>query len=89
MGSADSQMFDPIEQDDSRRILELVAIVVGLLATMFCWQLCAVTTTDAPAPIQEPLQRSIEGETETFHDNDEAREDADRHAENATNQVLV
>ena len=71
MGGAGSQMFDPIEQDDSTRILELVAIVIGLMATMFCWQLCAVTTTDAPAPNQEPLQRGIEDETDTFHNNEE------------------
>lgn len=89
MGSAGSQMFDPVERDDGTRILELVAIVVGLLATLFCWQLCAITTTAAPAPNQEPLQRSIEDDTDTFHGNDEERADADRHAENATVQVLV
>ena len=44
-----------VEEEDGIKIMELVGLFLGLLATCFCWQLCSIASTSNADGLQQPL----------------------------------
>ena len=44
-----------VEEEDGIKIMELVFLFLGLLATCFCWQLCSIASTSNADGLQQPL----------------------------------
>ena len=44
-----------VEEEDGIKIMELVGLFLGLLATCFCWQLCSIASTSNADDLQQPL----------------------------------
>tara|TARA_Y100000389_G_scaffold192810_1_gene220748 strand:- start:6317 stop:6613 length:297 start_codon:yes stop_codon:yes gene_type:complete len=58
MGYAEGSWAELVEENDGIKIMELVYLWLGLLATCFCWQLCSVASTDNNDGLQQPLHPS-------------------------------
>ena len=58
MGLVQGSWADLVEENDGFKIMELVYLFLGLLATCFCWQLCSVASTDNNDGLQQPLHPS-------------------------------
>ena len=55
MGYAEGSWAELVEENDGIRIMELVYLFLGLLATCFCWQLCSIASTSNADGLQQPL----------------------------------
>ena len=55
MGYVEGSRADLVEENDGIRIMELVGLFLGLLATCFCWQLCSIASTSNADGLQQPL----------------------------------
>ena len=58
MGLVQGSWADLVEENDGFKIMELVYLFLGLLATCFCWQLCSISSTSNADDLQQPLQPS-------------------------------
>ena len=58
MGYATTSWADLVEENDGIKIMELVGLFLGLLATCFCWQLCSIASTSNTDGLQQPLHPS-------------------------------
>ena len=55
MGLVQGSRADLVEENDGFKIMELVYLFLGLLATCFCWQLCSIASTSNTDGLQQPL----------------------------------
>ena len=55
MGVGTTSWADLVEENDGVKIMELVGLFLGLLATCFCWQLCSIASTSNADGLQQPL----------------------------------
>ena len=55
MGLVQGSWAELVEENDGIRIMELVYLFLGLLATCFCWQLCSIASTSNADGLQQPL----------------------------------
>ena len=55
MGYATTSWADLVDENDGIKIMELVGLFLGLLATCFCWQLCSIASTSNADGLQQPL----------------------------------
>ena len=57
-----------VEEEDGIKIMELVGLFLGLLATCFCWQLCSIASTSNTDGLQQPLHHN-RADVQTSTDN--------------------